>query len=258
MIILSILLFILKVIGIILAVLLLAVVFLLFSKLHYSADAVYNGNLSVKAGVKWLLCLLRVDFVYSDGETDMTVKLLWFDLSGKSKKKPDEKEESKEAEKAEDKKKKKKDENSKAGKEEQPTEKKPLTERVGSLFERIEKFKERYDPKVLMEHTLRLISRLFKGLGFRKFRLNCEFGFSDPYTTGKLLGYYWIVKGMTKMKANVIPNFENEILKLDTGFKGKTSLWRLLYPLGVFITRKPVWRLYRDSRNKGRNKNKNK
>lgn len=95
----AVLLTVLKVIGIILAVvlgtLLLVILAVLFVPVRYNFKAAYNEKFTMNAGVSWLLNIFRVLICY-DEEMKTTIKILFFNIGGdKEKKNKKEKKETK-------------------------------------------------------------------------------------------------------------------------------------------------------------------
>lgn len=113
-------------------------------------------------------------------------------------------------------------------------------------FKFIQKFNDRYCINSIISSTWRLLIRLIKNLGFKKFELNGIIGFDDPADTGKTLGAIAVFKSFLPLSVNVEGNFENKELTGDFNIKGRTNLWLILFPIIKYILTKPMWQLVKD------------
>ncbi len=134
--------------------------------------------------------------------------------------------------------KKKRDENPKA----------PDAPKKQGIFARINAFISENDISHLLHLCIELLKRLVRGLGFRRADIDVLFGTGDPADTGQLLGLVAIIQGITRLPGRYHADFDRVTLVARASLTGKTNLWRLLYPLGVFILQPPVWKLISDAR----------
>lgn len=110
----------------------------------------------------------------------------------------------------------------------------------------IQKFNDKYSINSLISATWRLLKRLIKNLGFKKFELNGIIGFDDPADTGQALGAIAVVKTFLPFSVNIGGNFENKELSGNFNIKGRTNLWLILFPILKYVLTKPVWRVVKD------------
>lgn len=260
---LSVLLAILKIIGMILLwiflLLLLILAIALFVSFRYNVKVDKDSELLVDVKVSWLFKIIRAHITIIDGEQKISLKALWFDLPGKNKRrerrprrsakivsehKTTEEEEKKpepgvfEEEKAH-----------KKIKEPKTKEKKPsLWERIHSIKDKINYVLNYPDRKKIQEYTLKLLGDELKALRPKYFELSGTIGFDDPSVTGKVIGLVSIGQGLCTCRpkwARIIirGNFEKSILEARMRMKGKISLWIIIFPLIKYIFKKPIWKI---------------
>ena len=110
----------------------------------------------------------------------------------------------------------------------------------------VQRFNEKYCVNSLISVTWRLLIKLIKNLGFKRLELNGIIGFESPDDTGKALGAIAVVKTFLPLSVNIDGNFEEKELTGNFNIKGRTSLWRILFPIAKYILTKPVWPLVKD------------
>lgn len=100
------------------------------------------------------------------------------------------------------------------------------------------------DKEKIIKLTLNFINRILKSIKFKKFKINLEYGFQEPFQTGVFCGIISSIVPFLPKKCikelNIMPNFENEVFLLDTNIKCKTSIYRVLLPIVMFISKKPI------------------
>lgn len=120
---------------------------------------------------------------------------------------------------------------------------------IKHIIEKIEfaqRFNEKYCVNSFISATWRLLIKLIKNLGFKRLELNGIIGFESPDDTGKALGAIAVVKTFLPLSVNIDGNFEGKELTGEFNIKGRTSLWRILFPIAKYILTKPVWPLVKD------------
>lgn len=113
-----------------------------------------------------------------------------------------------------------------------------LREQGLNLKQKLEKWVEilsRDKTKSALEQAKLQIIRLLKHLLPRKWSVYLQFGFDDPATTGKLLGYYWMFIGLWGGHVVCVPDFEHQILLGKIDAKGHIRLFWLLYAAYHFL-----------------------
>lgn len=107
-------------------------------------------------------------------------------------------------------------------------------------------FNDKYSIRDLISVTWRLIIKLFKNLGLKKFEVNGVVGFDNPCDTGKILGAVSVIQSFLPLSVNVEGNFKEKELTGDFNIKGRTNLWLILFPLLKYILTRPVWPVVKD------------
>ena len=257
---LQILFLIIKIIGIILAVLLglalLILLLVLFVPVRYRAYGIRSSRECRAEGrVSWLLRLLCIPFSFQDGELEIKVKLLGFTILD-----PLKGEEEAFREPVQ-----RKTEQS-AGKEEETAGEDSEREEVVIRFfrkiprklknlkctfqrfcDKIKRMVKRYREMkafALDERTKAAVSLVWKQAGVllgqalpRKIRGRLHFGTEDPALTGQILGAIGIFYPLFMDNVKVEPDFEKPALEGELSLKGRL---RIVTVLGI------AWRLYRD------------
>ncbi len=129
--------------------------------------------------------------------------------------------------------------------EDKPKEKKSLKQRFTDILEKIKgicqkikninamknafvEYLRRDESKIAIREIKQIIFKAIKSILPRKFRADVTFGFSDPATTGNVLGVLSIFYGIYGNKLNLNPNFDQEQLKLKYDLKGRIRIFTLL------------------------------
>lgn len=84
------------------------------------------------------------------------------------------------------------------------------------------------DTKQLISHALQLLLKILKSIRPRVLKVNGEFGFNTPDTTGQVYGVYCMLRPSLGENVNLIPNFEESVLSGDVYFKGRITIFVLV------------------------------
>ena len=297
---LHILLLILKIIGIILAVLLGIIIVLaaivMFVPFRYEISAKCDGDIeSLKAKVKatWLLHLIRADVFLKGKKLKWTVRLAWIKKSntviskGPEEKKKDEPEKPKVQKVEEDVIRGNEPEKGSEHIEEEPksncemhqenigsdqtgagssddefsgnNKKESLRDKLNKIIDKIKDLLEKKDKLTgfvteqshvkAFRKAKKVLFKLLKQLKPKKVQGKVKFGFDDPATTGKVLGGLSMFYPLFGDSLDIIPDFENQILKGTVYVKGKIRICHFVSLAVKMILCKDVRITYRDIRN---------
>ena len=132
-------------------------------------------------------------------------------------------------------------------------EKKSITDKIESIKNKVQDIIQKIkdiiskiqDGKLKVEHYIELwnreetqttfnrakkkFGRMIKAILPRKWKLTGEIGFSNPATTGQLMGALGAMYPILGNKVQVVPNFENEVMNIEGSVKGHIRLGNLLY-----------------------------
>lgn len=72
------------------------------------------------------------------------------------------------------------------------------------------------------------LAGILKHIKPQKHEIAVTFGTGDPATTGELLGGIYVFIYMSEINAGVYPDFENKIFEMESWFKGRIRLFTLL------------------------------
>ncbi len=100
----------------------------------------------------------------------------------------------------------------------------------------IKRFFQNETNKLGLKYGFERIKGLLKHMGPRKVKAYIEFGTGDPCSTGQLLGVAAAFMGIYKDSVQIIPDFENEVLKGNFYCKGRIRGIILLI-LGIKVIR---------------------
>lgn len=267
----------LKIIGIIVAVVLAvvviaaAVVFVVPFKYELAAEK--YEKIKADGKIKWLFGMLDVSFLY-DEKTELSVKLFGHKLYPKEKKEAAVKERggketSNEAEKSEEKPaEKRKAEVKKIPKKavkpkDEPMAKKDVTPKVIRVKMTEPQAEEEEEPKKMtkrefllgyvkdmpfeekkaaISELLSLLKGVIKHICPQKIRLYAVIGLSDPATVGYILAAGGIARGFTGQDITIVGDFENERLDGEGEAAGQIRLGRLLLICLRLVLSRPVRR----------------
>ncbi len=248
---------------------------LLFAPFKYNAFARKKDNIDIKGNISWIFGLIKAEYINNGEDSDFVLKYPFSSMRNRKK----DKEQAVFISQLEDVKEEKarNESDSKVEYEDtvpQAPEKKPdvneqdteyrHTEKIGfgekikarsqkiyntvkgyakALNENIHKalaLNEKYDGKAVIISTLRLIKKLFKNTGFKVFEINGIIGFEDPSITGKLLGIKAATQDLIPIDMNIDGDFKEKKLEGSTVISGSTNLFRLLFPILIYVLRKPI------------------
>ena len=155
-----------------------------------------------------------------------------------------------------------------------------IKSKIGDIIQKIKdiiaKIKE---GKLKVEHYLELWNRnetqitfhrakikfgkMIKVILPRKWIVTGEVGFNNPATTGQFMGVLGAMYPFLGNKVQIVPDFENEVIKLEGNVKGHIRLGNLLYQLVSLILNKHSFKFIKlvfdelGSSSKGKKKNQN-
>ncbi len=263
---LSILLTILKIIGIVILVLLgiviLLLCLLLFVPIRYKVHAEFHGKIRVMAHVTYLLRLLHIQFSLEGSESDLQIHLFGRSISGqKEKAAPAKDKKPKKAEKAvEAEKKQVVKENPVPEKKPVPVaperaekkpelkepaktvEKKPDIEnnkkeknkntntKTGGIIDNIKTVTNLLkENKNVLKFIFRQIKLLFRHVLPGSHIINIRLGLDDPAVLGEILGAVAVVRASTGLIINITPVWDETVFEADADLKGRIILGRVLF-----------------------------
>lgn len=261
---LHILLFILKIIGILLlsiiGILVLVLLIILLVPIRYVAKGELYHERSITLKISWLLSLFSFLLVYEDGKIKSYVKILGFTLKEKKKDKEEiasavkvtvdeAADESKEIlretsgvdleeleEVTKENKKEKKAKKKNIEKEMSWWKKLKFTfhrfcDRIKTIRDNKNKFIEfitNEENKKVFKLVKKQLFALLKHIKPKHLRGNLEFGFEDPSLTGCLLGFVYMFYPKYYKNFTIVGNFETVIIKGDFYLRGRIRLLSLL------------------------------
>lgn len=115
------------------------------------------------------------------------------------------------------------------------------------IYEVIEKIKSIIsypNKKEILNLSFLLIKRLTKSIKFKEIKININYGLDDPFKTGNICGIISAIIPFLPKKyikgIKIMPDFENELFLANLEVKCKTSLFKLLLPIIMFISKKTI------------------
>ncbi|WP_317368852.1 DUF2953 domain-containing protein, partial [uncultured Tyzzerella sp.] len=89
-----------------------------------------------------------------------------------------------------------------------------------------------------------LLKSLIKAIKFKKIKINVDYGLDEPFKTGNVCAIISAIIPFLPKKyikdIKIMPDFENELFLADLEIKCKSSLFKLLFPIIIFISKKPI------------------
>ncbi len=244
---------ILIVLGAVLGTALLLIVLLLFNSFRYEASGSKENELRFNSDFKWLFGILKGYYSISGGVTEYAVTLPFGIKLLSYSSEPDlsyelDNENLLNDEPFYD------DESGVKNK------KRSIADRLRAVFGRIkdfvtsvkekirlvQSFNTKYNIKSLTEATYRLIRKLLKNIGFRRLEVAGTMGFDNPAGTGAAIGAISAVSALLPFSIDIRGNFEQKELTGNFRLKGRTNLFRILFPIALYVFTRPVWPLARD------------
>lgn len=279
---LHILLLILKIIGIIivaiLGILVLLIGVVLFVPVRYetkiNCDDTIDG-IDARAKVTWLMHLVKVTIYYQNRELSWRIRIAWKHMqSGQEDEQTMNKEvgaydeeleklleETKEQEELMESSKENPEKRQNESLEEDSESNKSIPEKIkctiNNICDKIKALLEKKD-KIMefladevhqraFSKVKKEVIRLFHKLKPRKLKADIQYGFDDPYDTGKLLAGFSVLYPLTGDNVSIIPDFEQKVLKGDFEIAGRirlsyfvSFLWRLMWCKEVRMTYRDV------------------
>ncbi len=83
----------------------------------------------------------------------------------------------------------------------------------------------------VMRRIFRSIKKILCSIKPKIFKIKGTIGMEDPSITGKILGVAYILKGSTGFDISLKGDFQRQIIKGDLYIKGSFSIWNLIFPL---------------------------
>ena len=93
----------------------------------------------------------------------------------------------------------------------------------------------RKETQVTFNRAKRKLGKMVKAILPRKWNVIGEIGFSDPATTGKLMGVLGVMYPIIGSHVQIVPDFEEEIMSIQGNVKGHIRLGNLLYQMVSLI-----------------------
>ncbi|MCD8217447.1 MAG: DUF2953 domain-containing protein [Clostridiales bacterium] len=224
-----------KIIGIVVLVVLALLAALLFLPVSYEIDAdIDQQRYSVK--VHWLLRLVRFRFFYGE-KAELLLNILFFRFDFLDQEKRRKRKEKKEKKAAKRKKKKKNPED-----DQEPEPEKGPFQKVLGILRTVARTGGRaleYDIPDAIWPGLQVF--LFR-IRPRQVRGTLEFGFSDPATTGQIVGGLAMIPLLYQTDLRILPDFETEQTYISGNFyaKGHMMLFHVVMLLIRWIRQKNV------------------
>ena len=260
---------ILKIIAFLFILIIALIVLITFWPIKYSAEVKYEGaKLDYEVEVSWLIKLVSFYMSHNAEREKMHFRIAWLKIAGNEKdneqinedtenktvqvKKISEENANESAEisrnadeapKSKPSEAKLKEDKPKAADSDEGDKK---SNKFAEIFNQAKAVYNHPDKDEILKEIIILIKRLLKALDPDQLRLESEFGFEAPDTTGMVLGAAGIIKAMIfkdNYKIYLKGNFNEKIFNINAGLRGKLSLWSGLWPLLAFIFKKPVWKI---------------
>lgn len=119
-----------------------------------------------------------------------------------------------------------------------------IKQKIKKINRKIKKFIHYPRKKEVINLVLKLLKRLLNAIKFKKIKINIDYGLDEPFKTGQICGIIssiipFLPKKLTK-DIKILPDFENIIFLADIQIKCSTSLFKLLFPIVIFITKKDI------------------
>lgn len=89
----------------------------------------------------------------------------------------------------------------------------------------------RKETQITFSRVKTKLVKMIKAVLPRKWKVIGELGFSDPCTTGQIMGVLGAMYPIFGNKVQIVPDFENEVMNLEGSVKGHIRLGNLLYQL---------------------------
>lgn len=99
---------------------------------------------------------------------------------------------------------------------------------IGKKWEVIKTFIKNEENKSAFSKSFAAIKRILRHIRPTRLKIELEFGTGDPYTTGQILGVLAVLYAFYGNSMQVIPNFEEEIIKGSVFCIGRIRLFTLL------------------------------
>lgn len=115
--------------------------------------------------------------------------------------------------------------------------------RLKELWGKLKALLDYPDKKLIIGATVKLIKRLTTALKPSKVKLKAVIGFDDPGITGRAVGALAFFSGMNGIDLSLQGNFNEQELNFAADIKGKIVLFRFIWPLIVYVLKRPIWKI---------------
>ncbi len=276
---LAVILFILKMIGLLLLIILgaavLALLLVLLVPFRYQAEGSFYGKPAAEAKITWLLRMLSVTVRY-ETEPDLVIRMFGVRLkkrSSKEEKAPEDKEEPREttvkpqvskSESVKSPDRKSVSEQKKTARRSAQKQKKasvPKAKKVSAIERirnKVQEIKEKKDEIMEILHneeyrkTFRLVKRqlfsIIRHILPQKLQGRIRFGFDDPFKTGQILTYVSPFYGLYAKHLELIPVFEESVMEGELNMKGRIRIGTIAVKAVRLVFDKNIRKLIRKVR----------
>lgn len=114
----------------------------------------------------------------------------------------------------------------------------------GTFLDKLKSIYYYEQKKEVIQYFKKLLIRIIKAIKIKKVNLDFEYGFNDPCLTGKVCGIISIILPIFSKKniynIKLMPNFEEQKIIGSGYIKIKTNIFKLLFPVVIFIFKKPI------------------
>ena len=225
------------VIGFLAALVLVLTALVLFPAVRYDAAGRLSGDeFDTDVKIRALFRLVRVCYKPSENE-NVIIKILGIKLGRKKKKAKKQKVSDDEPPlKEKDSASEKKEHGNKSS-----FEKKKSSAKKVSVRDRIKSLKGLIGNGELVKLAINFAAEELKALKPKMFKVSGFVGFDSPDKTGYFIAVVSILKALTCFNIDIAGEFNEEKIDVEFAAKGKTSIFKMLWPLVKFVFKKPVW-----------------
>jgi len=243
--------------GLLLAVILLLIGFIMIAPLSYKVLALTGAKKSACVKARWLFGIVGVKAIYKNSETTVTTYVCGFALKNKPKNKKPKKHEKPEPDNKQSEhttddettiETNARDKNPKRAIIKKSKRKKNAGEKKTGFTQFINEIIIYPDKKPLIDKIKLLIKRLYRTAKPKYFYLGGEVGFDSPHHTGYMLAALGMLRGMKNLNIDITPNMEEKAFDIILKINGRMTLFGLSLPVLLFIFAAPVRRIIKTHR----------
>lgn len=110
---------------------------------------------------------------------------------------------------------------------------------------------QRENTKQFLSHLVNRLLRILKSIRPKVLKINGEFGFDTPDTTGKIYGFYCMLMPFLGKHVHLVPNFEEAILDGNFYCKGRITIFVILLNVCRILMDKRLRPLLKSLKNGG-------